>query len=791
MKFAERLGKRRATSRGFHTAVVTTFAVDFAGFEQVVLPQLAAAGATNILLVCDARMSAMALSDGSLLPQQLGRDYALHGPAQSAGVFHPKVVVQLGRDGGRAFVGSANATASGIGGNLEIVTEVACTAEPSAERDFVRSAWTYIEEVTGGAKGAAADGIAWARERTPWLAEPEPSGVLTLGDGSLLALLARPGGSGLADRFADMIGDDPVERLVVMSPFWDDGLAALRDLSERLGGPAAVVLVDPEAHGMPDPVPVMPNMGLADCSSWGRGRFKHAKLILAQTAEHDHLLAGSANCTSSALGLRGYAGSNSEASVYRRVPRDAALHTLALREFIEQSPMYVEDLQPVRRADPIPLQATYDLRPGRFEAEHGELRWHRPTRAWGGSLLLLDGDGEELERLKIEGLSGGDNTLSTRCDDLDHVRFVRIEDGDEHSTIAPLTHRGLMRSRRREAGTRSVAAAAAKFVGREDLQLFLLQALDELQRADAEVQLTTSVRASPGSTERAEPAEQKSEILPYVRFVEQKAQARRASGGESSISGTHADGVRDLLNRLSGARTSVLTSEDAGGEAWMDLGDEDRDTTLGKDVAEVEAAEQQPADRNAFVKAVRQYEQAMAGGAGSRPVGGADVLRLRFWLMLLVHAARWKRYREGLPCTVDDFGWPRLVMRVLSTFFYGRDAPIVRLVVENAYLDLPIDFLETWATALWLVDLLPQAVGRCHGREEFLKRAPVLRQCMLQRMGLTREELEGAVMSRVREGLDLDLGARLRNESAASAPAVSDVTAKSSQKTGKAGAGVR
>jgi len=785
VKLAERLGKRRATSRGFHTAVVTTFAIDFAGFEQVVLPQLAAAGATNVLLVCDARMSAMALSDGSLLPQQLGRDYALHGPAQSAGVFHPKVVVQLGRDGGRAFVGSANATASGIGGNLEIVTEVACTAEPSSERDFVRSAWDFIEEVTGGAGGAASDGIAWARERTPWLAGPEPSGVLTLNDGSLLALLARPGGGGLADRYADLIGGDPVERLVVMSPFWDDGLVALRDLSERLGGPTVVVLVDPEAHGMPDPLPVMLNMGLADCSSWDRGRFKHAKLILAQTAEHDHVLAGSANCTSPALGLRGYAGSNSEASVYRRVPRDTALDALGLREFIEQSPMSIEDLQPVRRADPIPLQATYDLRPGRFEAEHGELRWHRPTRAWGGSLLLLDGDGEELERIELESLSGGGNTLSTRRDDLDHVRFVKIEDGDEHSTIAPLTHRGLMRSRRREAGTRSVAAAAAKFVGREDLQLFLLQALDELQRADAEVQPTTSARASPGPTERADPAEQKSEIMSYVRFVEQKAQARRASGGESSISGTHADGVRDLLNRLSGARTSGSTSEDVVGEDWMDLGDEDRGTTLGRDVAEVEATEQQPADRNAFVKAVRQYEQAMVGGEGARPVGGADVLRLRFWLMLLVHAARWRRYREGLPCTVDEFGWPRLVMRVLSTFFYGRDAPIVRLVVENAYLELPVDFLETWATALWLVDLLPQAVGRCHGREEFLKRVPVLRQCMLQRMGLTREELEGAVMSRVREGLDLDLGARLRDEGAA------HVTARRSRKNGKAGADAR
>ncbi len=87
MRLAERLGKRRASSRGFHTAVVTTFAVDFCGFEEIILPQLATAGATNILLICDERMSALALNDGSILPRKLGRNYALFCPDQAAGVF--------------------------------------------------------------------------------------------------------------------------------------------------------------------------------------------------------------------------------------------------------------------------------------------------------------------------------------------------------------------------------------------------------------------------------------------------------------------------------------------------------------------------------------------------------------------------------------------------------------------------------------------------------------------------------------------------------------------------------
>lgn len=763
MKLAERLGKRRAASRGFHTAVVTTFAIDFAGFEQVFLPQLAAAGGANILLVCDERMSAIALSDGSLLPQQLGRDYALHGPSQASGVFHPKVVVQLGRDGGRVFIGSANATAAGAGGNLEIVTEVACTMDASPEREFVRTAWAYVEQVTGGAVGAAADAIAWARSRTPWLIGPEAPALQTLEDGTLLALLARPGMGSISARFVDLVGSEVIDRLVVMSPYWDDDLTALSDLAERLGLPPIIVLVDPNAHGLPEHLPSELTVSLIDASAWRKGRFKHAKLIVAQSADHDHVLAGSANCTAAAMGVRGFAGNNAEASVYRRVPRGVSLQSLDLEDLLIAPSVSVSDLIPARRSDPLPLAAAQDLRPGRFESEHGELRWHMPTRRWGGFLSLLDGDGEELDRIEISRLSGSAGSQSSRLDGLDIVRFVRIADGDEISTIAPLTHRGLMRARRREAGTRSVAAAVGKFVDREDLQLFLLQALDELQRADAENQASAQVRA-PRIRSSVDTPDPEAEVFAYDRFIEQKPEARRASGGESSVSGMHSDGVRDLLNRLAGAQASTIDKETAANDDWMDLGDEDRDTTLGSDVADVENSQRPPADRNAFVKAVRQYERAMAGAAGARAINGADVLRLRLWLMLLVHAARWERYPEGLPCTADDFGWPRLVVRVISTFFFGKDAPVVRLVVEGAYLDLPVDFLETWATALWLVDLLPEALGRCHGREGFLKHIPALRLCLVQRMGVTREEMESGVMARVREGLDRDLGQRLRKE---------------------------
>ena len=167
MKLPERLARRKG--RGFHSAFATSFAVEFAAFEEVILPQLSAGGASNVLLIADARMATMALSDGSALPEMLGREYVLFSPPAADGIFHPKIIVQVGRDGGRCIVSSANVTGAGLGGNVEVAVEVECGIEPSAEREIVRSAWRYVNALVPSDAGAAREALNWARERDRWL----------------------------------------------------------------------------------------------------------------------------------------------------------------------------------------------------------------------------------------------------------------------------------------------------------------------------------------------------------------------------------------------------------------------------------------------------------------------------------------------------------------------------------------------------------------------------------------------------------------------------------------------
>ena len=123
MKLYERFG-----DRGFHTTVFTTFGVDFDAYESIALSRLRGSGCHNNILVADQRMLTHALSGASAAPKFAGRLYSVSG-ASASGVFHSKIILQLGRRQGRLIIGSANATASGLAGNLELVGVIECDHE--------------------------------------------------------------------------------------------------------------------------------------------------------------------------------------------------------------------------------------------------------------------------------------------------------------------------------------------------------------------------------------------------------------------------------------------------------------------------------------------------------------------------------------------------------------------------------------------------------------------------------------------------------------------------------------
>jgi hypothetical protein len=119
------------------------------------------------------------------------------------------------------------------------------------------------------------------------------------------------------------------------------------------------------------------------------GRFVHAKIIVAQTTAHDHVLFGSANCSDDALGTLSIAARNAEASIYRRLPRDSALAALDIDLSRTVDPADIlrpekDPPSPVRGAGP---------HPGVVELDVDRLVWTPPAGISpdGAALVLSEG----------------------------------------------------------------------------------------------------------------------------------------------------------------------------------------------------------------------------------------------------------------------------------------------------------------------------------------------------------------------------------------------------------------
>jgi hypothetical protein len=766
MKLPIRLARRKA--RGFHTAFATSFAVEFAAFEQIMLPQLMASGATNILLIADERMSAHSLSDGSELPMQLGRDYVLYGPPATSGLFHPKIVLQLGRESGRVFVSSANVTAAGLGGNVELATEIECSSEASPERDFIQAVWTYLERITEGAEGAARDAIAWAYERTPWLGGPAPKPLLTLADKSLLSFLAVPAEVGVLESFSELVAGSSVERLVILSPYWNDELDTIADLQLALSPKRITVLLDAQRHDFPRNAKRAANLEIIDISGWRKSRFTHAKLLVALTAGHDHVISGSANCTSAALGRAGYRGANAEACVYRRLPAGAAIETLALAEVLALAPTPASLLPNVEHRKPIPLKSIADRSPGRFEVDHETLFWMPPeTPDWvGAEIKLLAVDGLCVISVGAEKLIAREERQVVPCEgaELTKIYFAQVVVGETVSTIAPVMHRFLMKRRRREPASGRVARSAALFADGADLELFYLEAFEDLYRADSdETVAQPKIGVSRGSSKREEPSPSQARKLSYDEFMSERAAhpvSRRK--GDNALAGTHCNSVRALLNRLSGG--GEVDPHQSDDHSWMDMEEEsqlvdnDREDVGSKPTGSDEVRERR-ADGKAFERAINNYIDGLK--KEELPLRAADVVKLRLLLMTVLWNATCTVFPAGLSCSTSDQGWPRLAIRIIAAFFWGKNSPIRRLVLEGDFESLPVDFLECWATVLWTLDAIPKVLQPSNSYKEFLSRIPMLRAQIITQLRITEADLRDETIAKRRSGMDREIGRRL------------------------------
>ncbi len=312
---------------GFHTALMTTFRFDAGVFENVVRPRLRANGCRNIAVLADADMLNKTYVEMGF-PASAGVRYHLAKRSVS-GAFHPKMLLQLGKDKGRLTVGSANLTGAGLHSNLEILEVLDVAQDDMRAAPLLAAALSYFESHTDPRDRAMRQALEVVSKNTEWLRLATAARRAETPNG-VLELVSEEAEVTIADRLVDALGGRKVSRVILAAPFWDQDLNAVRVLQDRLSPECMAMVVDPEAQDFDaaafkalEGVSLHSASNLPACE---KRRF-HAKLIIAQTSQGDLVLSGSANVSSAALLKLGGHG-NAELCILRWELPGAAVQRL-------------------------------------------------------------------------------------------------------------------------------------------------------------------------------------------------------------------------------------------------------------------------------------------------------------------------------------------------------------------------------------------------------------------------------------------------------------------------------
>jgi len=331
---------------GFHSSILSTFSVDPAFYDASLQLRLRGLGCQNNLLLADAVMLEQSLEAIPDAFANAGRKYLIV-PVITTSCFHSKLALRYGKVKARLIVGSANVTSAGWAGNLELVSTLSWQARDDDHDSevhrtlFVRAHRWVSAMIAPNHDNKAAYKLELIRSQSPWIDHNGLEGdtPFELSDGSKIdLLLSDPTNSnGLADRMLKLV-DEPVERLTIISPYWDDKLSALKRLNTDVGNPDLRIFLSQSTRNpsrssrfpvaaIGQLAPKFHPIGSSDESS---DRFLHAKMFLFQGSDHDFLFIGSANCTVAALGAPGKAGTNHECLLYRKLPRGSVKKDLKL-----------------------------------------------------------------------------------------------------------------------------------------------------------------------------------------------------------------------------------------------------------------------------------------------------------------------------------------------------------------------------------------------------------------------------------------------------------------------------
>ena len=307
--------------RRYHTCVMTAFTFDFLFFERRVLPVLRGTGVKNINVFVDKKELASSVEMAGPKSFAGHHAYSLIDVA-TKGVFHPKIMLLLGKSEGMLVVGSGNLTGSGLSSNDEIWSAFHFKDVTHPHAVLFAQAWDYISKWFSNARGVHREKLAWIKRDVPWISELSNSSEAIEISDVRYALIHNGNTDNHWSALANL--SFKADTMTLVAPYYDrDGKTI--DALIKLFNPNATSCIVDDSTGKP---PVKFEMERDDVTFYRwhncihredefNGRL-HAKIIHLINGDEEVLYLGSANITVQALGEK---HANDEAGVLLRRAR--------------------------------------------------------------------------------------------------------------------------------------------------------------------------------------------------------------------------------------------------------------------------------------------------------------------------------------------------------------------------------------------------------------------------------------------------------------------------------------
>jgi hypothetical protein len=322
--------------RDVTNAILLTHNIDFVFLQSVAMSYLRRCGDPALTILADVDCASESYRAQRELLDGMGTRYRVVPIRMNPGfVFHPKALLLTGPQQATLFVGSGNLTFGGWRQNGEIWSRYTAADDGLIVFDQFRHYVSGLLEgvpLAGSVRSELED--AYDPRTKLWM------GTAPAGDSKLIG---RAGGEApLLDTLVATIGAEPIDELVVCSPYFDKDGRALATLRERLPHINSLLLHPGKGSSLTPAAWEHAGSGMTrrpceirhEHQMGNRPGYVHAKFYAAVRGDEAIVVQGSANCTLAALLMDGPRGNaelmsvvRTSAEVFRREWLDALPET--------------------------------------------------------------------------------------------------------------------------------------------------------------------------------------------------------------------------------------------------------------------------------------------------------------------------------------------------------------------------------------------------------------------------------------------------------------------------------